>query len=338
MKIQSWNVRGLGRLEKRRKIKRAERKISLVLIQETKRSTITPEVAKSIWYEDNIEYMAVDAEGRAGTLFSSFNCVIVNVYDPSEVAKRKELWVNFAQLKNTFLGPWCMGGDFNEIRTISERIGCSRRDRGMREFNTMIDQLEMIDLPMLVEETWSESQVVGWARYKCLKKFKALKQKLKVWNIEVFGKIEFKIKAAEEEAHAIELIAEERALLGHKQARRRELMGEVWRLNKMLEWTWLQKSRMNWALKGERNTRYFHIMACNRNSRNSLCSMMVNGVMVEEPIEVRHVVMTHFMNLFSETWAVRPQLSVQFKNIDGSQAADILEVEFTEEEVRNVIN
>ncbi|XP_028122989.1 uncharacterized protein LOC114320091 [Camellia sinensis] len=312
MKIQSWNVRGLGRLEKRRKIKRAERKISLVLIQETKRSTITPEVAKSIWYEDNIEYMAVDAEGRAGTLFSSFNCVIVNVYDPSEVAKRKELWDNFARLKNTFLGPWCMGGDFNEIRTISERIGCSRRDRGMREFNTMIDQLEMIDLPMLgrkftwcnsqirekwsridrfllndewlqnfnfklwglprllsdhcpiilmederdwgprpfrflnawalhpkfislVEESWSESQVFGWAGYRCLKKLKALKQKLKVWNIEVFGKIEFKIKAAEEEAHAIELIAEERALLGNEQARRRELMGEVWRLNKMLE-------------------------------------------------------------------------------------------------------
>ncbi|GMQ02321.1 hypothetical protein CsSME_00048612 [Camellia sinensis var. sinensis] len=58
-------------------------------------------------------------------------------------------------------------------------------------------------------------------------KFKALKQKLKVWNVEVFGKIETKLKVAEEEAHAIELITEERTLLGNEQAGKRELRGEI---------------------------------------------------------------------------------------------------------------
>lgn len=105
----------------------------------------------------------------------------------------------------------------------------------------------------------------------------------------------------------------------------------------MLEWMWLQKSRMNWALKGDRNTRYFHIMACNRNSRSSLCSVMVNGVMVEKPLEVTHVVMSHFKNHFSESWDDRPKLSGQFKNIRGSPATELLEAEFSEKEVRSVI-
>ena len=45
------------------------------------------------------------------------------------------------------------GGDFNEIQTITERIGCSRRDRGMRDFNTIVDQLDMIDFQCLVRNS-----------------------------------------------------------------------------------------------------------------------------------------------------------------------------------------
>ncbi|KAL7175788.1 hypothetical protein ACSBR2_029390 [Camellia fascicularis] len=48
-----------------------------------------------------------------------------------------------------------MGGDFNEIRYISERKGCSRREKGMTNFNGLIDQLSLVDLPMLGRSfTW----------------------------------------------------------------------------------------------------------------------------------------------------------------------------------------
>ena len=41
------------------------------------------------------------------------------------------------------------GGDFNEIMCVSERKGCSSRDRGMREFNELIDNLEVCDISMM---------------------------------------------------------------------------------------------------------------------------------------------------------------------------------------------
>ncbi|GMP96923.1 hypothetical protein CsSME_00045353 [Camellia sinensis var. sinensis] len=57
-------------------------------------------------------------------------------------------------------------GDFNEIRNTDKRIGCSRRDRGMRAFNSMVEQLELIDLPMLGRKfTWCNSQTrEKWSR------------------------------------------------------------------------------------------------------------------------------------------------------------------------------
>lgn len=94
---------------------------------------------------------------------------------------------------------------------------------------------------------------------------------------------------------------------------------------------------MNWAAKGDKNTRFFHIMACSRNSRNSLCSIPINGMLLEEPSGIRDAVQAHFTRLFSEDWKVRPKLCGPFKSIGGAQIVAQLEAGFTEEEIRNVI-
>ena len=58
-------------------------------------------------------------------------------------------------------------------------------------------------------------------------KFKALKQALKQWNVEVFGKVENKLKCVEEEAHALDLLAEDRPLLPTEIIRRKEVREDV---------------------------------------------------------------------------------------------------------------
>lgn len=82
-------------------------------------------------------------------LTSSFQCVIVNVYGPNSNSERKLLWGKLINLRTHFSGPWCLGGDFNEVRNSGERQGCSRRDNGMNNFNKFIEDMELMDLPML---------------------------------------------------------------------------------------------------------------------------------------------------------------------------------------------
>ncbi|XP_028119489.1 uncharacterized protein LOC114316979 [Camellia sinensis] len=78
-------------------------------------------------------------------------------------------------------------------------------------------------------------------------------------------------------------------------------------------------------------------MACSRNSRNSLCSIVVNGSMTEEPIEIKAEMKAHFLQHFSKSWKDKPKLSRHFKNIGGPHVVEHLEAEFTEKEISNVI-
>ncbi|XP_028094700.1 uncharacterized protein LOC114294749 [Camellia sinensis] len=400
MKLLSWNIRGLGRPEKKKRIKAVikERKVDMVMLQETKRANISNQCVKSIWPYDQVAYMNVDADGSAGgllcvwkpevfsladcccnrsfiilssTLFNSLNCVIVNVYALNDVSARRSLWVSLINLKVVFPKPWCIGGDFNEIKSIDERKVCIRRDKGMVDFCNFISCLELMDFPMLerkftwcnslegerwsrldrflvgpewlvwfrfklwglhrfisnhcpiilieddrnwgpkpfrfinagashpsflnqVKKVWEGTQVDGWVGYKLKIKLQALKQSLRQWNSEVFGNMDSKLKQAEENLHAIDLIVESRDLDEVEGKRRREVWGEVWKLRKIMERIWLQKSRLNWNLKGDKNTKFFHIIATNKQNTNAIDSMSVNGELVKELLEVKEAVYDHF--------------------------------------------
>lgn len=68
MKILSWNVRGLGRAETLSRVKELLRlkRVDMVLLQETKHSSIGANDVRSLWPSDSVEFMAVDMIGTAG--------------------------------------------------------------------------------------------------------------------------------------------------------------------------------------------------------------------------------------------------------------------------------
>ncbi|GMP35227.1 hypothetical protein CsSME_00007763 [Camellia sinensis var. sinensis] len=431
MILLSWNIRGLRRPEKRSKVKSLVRvrKVDVLLIQETKRSSVDDNFVKSLWPWEELEYMEVGADRSAGGLLClwnpqifelkeccsarsfvilagmahhTFNCTIINVYAPNDVIKRRKLWEALATLNQSYLSPWCIGGDFNEIRFRSERKGCSTRERGMKDFNDFIDKLELVDMQMLgrqftwcnamdgnrwsridrflidprwleefkfkqwglprcisdhcpilliederdwgpkpfrfinawcwhpkfkveVKNCWEGYQVSGWASFRFLKKLGHLKVHLKKWNSEVFGNIEENLKKAEEELHEWDLIAEERNLLDAELKRRVEIRKLVWDLSKKKDWLWLQKSRRVWAENGDRNTRFFHLMATKRQRKNLLDSVNVNGVIQDEPGMIKRAVVRHFKLLFNEEWKNRPKLSGFFVSINSTDSAELLE-------------
>ncbi|GMP83637.1 hypothetical protein CsSME_00037471 [Camellia sinensis var. sinensis] len=157
----------------------------MVFFQETKREVINSDMVRSIWPFDGFDFLEVGAIGSAtgllcvwnprvfllqdsccsknfivvaGKIKSDFDGVLVNLYTPNEVVKRRELWDLIVRIKPLFPEPWCIGGDFNEIRCTSERAGCSRRSVCMHDFNEFIDNLEEVEPPMLGRKfTWSNS-------------------------------------------------------------------------------------------------------------------------------------------------------------------------------------
>ncbi|XP_028120048.1 uncharacterized protein LOC114317506 [Camellia sinensis] len=137
---------------------------------------------KTIWPYEEVEFMAVDSEGSAGGLISiwkpqvfklqdccssknfiilsgmstnTFQCTLVNIYAPNEVIRRRQLWDSLVRIQQHYPNPWCVGGDFNEIRYMGERKGCSSRERGMKDFNELVEKLELTYMPLLGRQyTW----------------------------------------------------------------------------------------------------------------------------------------------------------------------------------------
>ena len=52
--------------------------------------------------------------------------------------------------------PWCIGGDFNVTHFSYERSRRGRLNNSMRLFYEVIDELDLVDLPLLRSKfTWS---------------------------------------------------------------------------------------------------------------------------------------------------------------------------------------
>ncbi|RVW76917.1 hypothetical protein CK203_051555 [Vitis vinifera] len=134
MKILSWNTRGLGSRKKRRTVRRflSTQNPDVVMLQETKREIWDRRLVSSVW----------------------------KVYGPNKAMWRKDFWLELQDLHGLTFPRWCVGGDFNVIRRISEKMGDSRLTVNMRCFDEFIRESGLLDPPLRnAAFTWSNMQV-----------------------------------------------------------------------------------------------------------------------------------------------------------------------------------
>lgn len=100
-----------------------------------------------------------------------------------------------------------------------------------------------------VRAKWKSYEVEGRPCFRLARKLKFLKKDLKVWNREVFGRVEIKIAHLMEEVSRLDIQEGERGLASNEAAHREGLKVEIKRLFISEEISWRQKSRELW-LKG----------------------------------------------------------------------------------------
>ncbi|RVW17381.1 LINE-1 retrotransposable element ORF2 protein [Vitis vinifera] len=136
-KILSWNTRGLGSRKKRR-----------------------TEVVSSVWKGKSLDWVALPACGASGGIVILWDSVKFNLYGPNKAVWRKDFWLELQDLHGLTFPRWCVGGDFNVIRRISEKMGDSRLTVNMRCFDEFIRESGLLDPPLRnAAFTWSNMQV-----------------------------------------------------------------------------------------------------------------------------------------------------------------------------------
>jgi exonuclease III len=156
MKIFSWNIRGLGGMEKRKEVRKliGDKRLFVMCIQETKLSVCDDSLCATLWGSSPHGYSFRPSIGASGGLLvlwdmaevevwssGSFNhglmihgrflqsneeFYLFNIYVPCENSAKQVLWdsllVRLQQLGGKNL---CVCGDFNVVRSTDERRSVS---------------------------------------------------------------------------------------------------------------------------------------------------------------------------------------------------------------------
>ncbi|KAH7865562.1 hypothetical protein Vadar_008272 [Vaccinium darrowii] len=164
------------------------------------------------------------------------------------------------------------------------------------------------DCIKVIEDSWRINQNHRRNAMRLCMKLKELKAILKTWAKDVLGNTQKRLEEVELELHKLDIQAEEGNSSESIVALKKTLKEELWKLNRAIESMWLQKSRINWQLLGDKNTKFFHFMASARQRKNLLSSLSVNGTLTEDPDQIKLAIFSHFQNLFVEFVAMRPSI------------------------------
>ncbi|XP_071708266.1 uncharacterized protein [Rutidosis leptorrhynchoides] len=145
MKILSLNVRGFavdGKFGWVRNICMKERPC-IAVFQETKCKEVLDAWVYSLW---GIQIVGIIKERRWRT--TGNDSTIVNVYSPHNDRSKKLMWEYLDKLLESVNSKWLLCGDFNEVRTSSDRMNSQFHQCRADRFNDFIVRNSLIEIPL----------------------------------------------------------------------------------------------------------------------------------------------------------------------------------------------
>ncbi|RVW67586.1 hypothetical protein CK203_063027, partial [Vitis vinifera] len=186
-------------------------KLKLLSWNETKIQPMSEGVVRSLGSGRFLDWRALDADGaREIQECGGWGVwVFTGVYGQFTKEEREGLWEELGAVRGIWDEPWCLGGlvDLplqggvftwsgglnNQSWARLDRRRAKERSFSFRFENMWLKVEGFLDL---IRSWWREIEVRGTASYRLAAKTKELKQKLKVWNREVFGNLEGNKRAA----------------------------------------------------------------------------------------------------------------------------------------------
>ncbi|GKV26314.1 hypothetical protein SLEP1_g35645 [Rubroshorea leprosula] len=187
-------------------------------------------------------------------------------------------------------------------------LSSSNFDWGPKPFRSIDSWTSHPGFSQMIEKSWNSFYVKGFWGFKCKEKLKLLRQKLKQWNKEEFGNIDSQLEEAMKKVDFVDFKCENQDLTEDDMLKRKEGFVDLWQCLRKKESLWRQKSRATW------------------------------GTWIDDPAQVKKIVMDHFSSQFSSQPQLRPSLQhLQFNKLSDMDRG-MLEAEFTIEEIREVVS
>ena len=205
--------------------------------------------------------------------------------------------------------------------------------RGPSQFRFENMWLKVDGFKDLLRDWWQGAGRRGRVSFRLTAKMKVLKEKIKVWNRDVFGRLEVNKSSALQQIDFWGRVECEKGL-SERETKLKNEAKETFKKWVLLEEThWRQLSRELWLKEGDKNTWFFHQMANAHWRNNSLDRIKINGVELAEEQEVREGIVNAFQHQLLKEPGWRASIEgLHLQRLNHSEA-EALEMPFTEEEI-----
>ena len=166
------------------------------------------------------------------------------------------------------------------------------------QFQIHEDVISHPDCSKVIEQAWS-SNVVGCPMYVLSQKLKMLKDKLKVWNKEIFGDIHVQVKDATTKLDAIQEEIDREGHTNMLMEQEKQAQINLENVLNMEECFWHEKAKVKWHAEGDRNTSYFHKIVKIKNTSSLITNLKNGDEFLTNQEEISAHIVNHFTNLFS---------------------------------------
>lgn len=160
-----------------------------------------------------------------------------------------------------------------------------------------------VDCERLVKESW-KVKFYGYHMYILDQKLKLLKSRLKVWNNDIFGNVQYKTVQTDNKLKSIQQDIEEHGYTTILQEKEIKSQHDLDMAVNIEEELWKENSRPNWHLQGDRNTKFFHFAKIKSKSNLIYC-LNINGNLEYDQHKLESHIESHFFKLFNSNFERR---------------------------------
>lgn len=153
-------------------------------------------------------------------------------------------------------------------------LKCEIANWGPKPFRFNNCWLQHPDFKSFVEEPWVDLELSSRRIFYFKLKLKLLKERIKVWNAEVFGNLYSKICNLIIDLNTSDAMTSDRNLSLEEIGRRWVLNEESWNKQKQRDCLMYQTSRVKWLKEGDSNSSFFHSYVKYRRQMNNIVALL----------------------------------------------------------------
>ncbi|GKC62400.1 RNA-directed DNA polymerase, eukaryota, partial [Tanacetum coccineum] len=249
----------------------------------------------------------IESQGEFGGL----DLMIVVVYAPQEAKEKRMLWDYFAHVLNQWVGKLVMMGDFNDVRYKLDRYGSNFNAHDAEIFNFFIYNAGLDEVPL------------GGSAYTCCG-FDKLVGILGTWLLL-------------QEKNASENFMGKLNFLKESIRKRLSIYRSNSEVNNIQASEIAQKAKIKWAIDGDENVKFFHGMLNKKRNQSNIRGIMVNGMWVDDPVQVTREFFEHFQGRFDKPSVNRACIDTHFPVSLSIDQKEDMERRISKEEVKRAV-